>query len=73
MTGASGAWQRRRGEQERAWVRELVREGLEERFRAQPGVAERQAQLEDETWSREGCRRQRRRRSCSNCSVGGAA
>ncbi|MBK7770414.1 MAG: methylmalonyl Co-A mutase-associated GTPase MeaB [bacterium] len=46
--GASGAWQHRRGEQERAWVRDLVREGLEERFRAQPGVAERQAQLEAE-------------------------
>lgn len=45
---ASGAWERRRGEQERAWVRELVREGLEERFRAHAGVAAQLAALEDE-------------------------
>ncbi len=39
VTRASGAWERRRGEQERAWVRELVREGLEERVGALAGVA----------------------------------
>lgn len=43
---ANGAWQGRRGEQERAWVRELVREGLEERFRSRPGVAAELRRLE---------------------------
>jgi LAO/AO transport system kinase len=47
-TRANGAWERRRGEQERAWVRELVREGLEERFRAHAGVAAQVAVLEAE-------------------------
>ncbi|MBM4130229.1 methylmalonyl Co-A mutase-associated GTPase MeaB [bacterium] len=47
-TRATGAWERRRGEQERAWVRELVRQGLEERFHAQAGVAGQLAALEDE-------------------------
>lgn len=47
-TRAGGAWERRRGEQERSWVRELVREGLEERFRAHAGVAAQVGALEDE-------------------------
>ena len=46
LAAASGAWQQRRGEQERAWVRELVREGLEERFRAHAGVAAQLVALE---------------------------
>jgi LAO/AO transport system kinase len=48
LTVPSGAWQRRRGEQERAWVRELVREGLESRFRSHPVVAASLDALEDE-------------------------
>lgn len=48
LTRDSGAWQRRRGGQERAWVRDLVREGLEEQFRAHPAVAASLPQLEDE-------------------------
>ena len=48
LTQDSGAWQRRRGGQERTWVRDLVREGLEDRFRAHPAVAASLPQLEDE-------------------------
>jgi LAO/AO transport system kinase len=48
LTRPSGAWQQRRGEQERSWVRELVREGLESRFRAHAGVAASQDALENE-------------------------
>jgi LAO/AO transport system kinase len=47
-TRASGAWDGRRADQERAWVRELVREGLEEGFRARAGLAEEAARLEGE-------------------------
>jgi LAO/AO transport system kinase len=48
LTRPSGAWQQRRGEQERSWVRELVREGLESRFRADAGVAASRDALEEE-------------------------
>jgi len=48
LTRPSGAWQQRRGEQERSWVRELVREGLESRFRADAGVAASRDALENE-------------------------
>ncbi len=47
-TRAGGAWDVRRAGQERAWVRELVREGLEQSFRARAGLAAEAARLEDE-------------------------
>jgi LAO/AO transport system kinase len=47
-TQAGGSWARRRGEQERSWVRELVREGLEESFRLHPQVAAALPALEDD-------------------------
>ncbi|HPF71941.1 MAG TPA: methylmalonyl Co-A mutase-associated GTPase MeaB, partial [Candidatus Krumholzibacteria bacterium] len=45
-TRQSGAFDRRRAEQERAWVRALVDEGLRERFRAHPAVAAAREALE---------------------------
>ena len=47
-TRAAGSWDARRAEQERAWVRELVREGLEAGFRARAGLAAEAARLEDD-------------------------
>ncbi len=51
LTRPGGAWLRRRGEQERSWVRELVREGLESQFRAHAGVAAHVEELEDDVVS----------------------
>ncbi len=47
-TQAAGSWAARRGGQERAWVRELVHEGLQERFAAHPAVAAALPRLEDD-------------------------
>ncbi|MBE0565887.1 MAG: methylmalonyl Co-A mutase-associated GTPase MeaB [Krumholzibacteria bacterium] len=45
---AGGAFDRRRADQERAWVRALVEEGLRDRFRAHPQVAAARQELEDQ-------------------------
>ncbi len=39
---------RRRSEQEQAWVRALVREGLEDLFHCHPGISEQMAVLEQQ-------------------------
>ena len=44
----SGVLEERRADQERTWLRDLVREGLETMFRAQPGVAAKLAELEQD-------------------------
>ena len=48
LTRGSGVFDRRRAEQEQAWVRALVREGLEDLFRSHPGVPEQMAVLEQQ-------------------------
>jgi len=48
FTRGSGVFDRRRTEQERQWVRALVREGLDDIFRSRPGVAEMTADLEQQ-------------------------
>ncbi|MEN8006165.1 MAG: methylmalonyl Co-A mutase-associated GTPase MeaB [Candidatus Krumholzibacteriota bacterium] len=48
QTRGSGVFDRRRTEQETAWVGSLVREGLEDLFRSHPGVAEQMAALEQQ-------------------------
>jgi len=45
-TGSSGAFDRRRRDQEREWMLHLVQEGLLNRFRQQPGLAELSTELE---------------------------
>ena len=46
VTGKSGVFANRRQEQERDWMLHLVQEGLLNRFRNQPGLAELSAELE---------------------------
>ncbi len=46
MVSASGVLQERRSDQERAWLRDLVREGLESMFQSRPGVKAELAKLE---------------------------
>ncbi len=48
VTRQGGAFARRRADQERAWMRALVEEGLRARFRAHPAVAAEQTELEDQ-------------------------
>jgi len=48
LTRGSGVYDRRRAGQEQAWVRALVREGLEDLFQSHPGVSERMAILEQQ-------------------------
>ncbi len=45
---ASGVLEERRADQERAWLRDLVREGLETLFQSRPGLKEQLAVLEDD-------------------------
>ncbi|RKZ14725.1 methylmalonyl Co-A mutase-associated GTPase MeaB [bacterium] len=45
-TSATGVFERRRAEQDRDWVRSLVREGLDELFLRHPEVAARREELE---------------------------
>ncbi len=47
-TGGSGVFDRRRNEQEKAWVGALVREGLEDQFRSHPEVSRQMAVLEQQ-------------------------
>ena len=47
-TRKSGVFARRRADQERAWVRALVQEGLRDQFAAHPGVAAARQELEDQ-------------------------
>ena len=47
-TCGSGVFVRRRADQERAWVRALVEEGLRDRFAAHPAVAAARQELEDQ-------------------------
>ena len=47
LTRASGVFAARRAEQEQAWVRALVREGLDDLFLSHPGVPELMADLEE--------------------------
>ncbi len=48
LTRGSGVYDRRRSEQEQAWVGALVREGLEDLFQSHPGVSEQMAILEQQ-------------------------
>jgi len=48
LTKGSGVYDRRRAEQEMAWVRSLVREGLEDLFHSHPGISEQMAILEQQ-------------------------
>ncbi|MFH2052803.1 MAG: methylmalonyl Co-A mutase-associated GTPase MeaB [bacterium] len=47
-TRRSGVHAERRAQQERQWVRDLVREGLQTMFRDRPGLAETMVELEEE-------------------------
>jgi len=51
VTRSSGVFTSRRADQERQWVRALVREGLDDLFHAHPGVRDVQRELEDEVAS----------------------
>jgi len=48
ITRRSGVHAERRAQQERQWVRDLVREGLQTMFRDRPGLAETMDELEEE-------------------------
>jgi LAO/AO transport system kinase len=51
MTRAAGVFDARRADQERQWVRAMVREGLDDLFHAHPGVRKAQMELEEQVAS----------------------
>ena len=51
MTKSGGVFDARRADQERMWVRSMVREGLDDLFHAHPGVQKAQLELEEQVAS----------------------